>query len=556
MNRIKIGALALLFITLSPGPASAQTHTNTWPRPRPQLPGFSTRPPGVPPATAWNNKRFVSFHSSSFHLTTNFLVLQIQTGEEVPKAIAVMVKPLRAAAPPTFHSATNMAQMREAANARRAAFDAQVAEGRLDWKEAHWIPFTTNLPVDLGPGEGKRLVSLGARWDTTYLEYSQGTHVWVDRTPPHITITNPTAIVISQPMIQLQGYSDEELQSIRYDLENATNHIADAEGNINHQQHDAVDPDHVRSHFTCYDIELALGTNTIELRCQDLAGNIATNRLTYVFTLDQDKTPPVIALDQPKNGHSWMDETLTARGRLDDPTARIAAVVSSSGQTNSIQGLVERNGYFWVEHIPLGPGANYLTVTATDAAGNAASTNLVIYKDDSVRVTMDPVPGDQLWKREVTATGKITPSNQRVFINGVEAKVKPDGSWIASRVPVKSPNGGTAVFEMTALPLAEPSAGAAGTNKPLLATKPYELLSVLAGLSTNAMTLNVGQPACGSFNLHLSDTAGRSFVLQASTNLVDWTPILTNLSSGPAFDFTDANVANYKCRFFRVLPFP
>jgi hypothetical protein len=43
-------------------------------------------------------------------------------------------------------------------------------------------------------------------------------------------------------------------------------------------------------------------------------------------------------------------------------------------------------------------------------------------------------------------------------------------------------------------------------------------------------------------------------VLMASTNLVNWTPILTNLDSSASFDFTDPNTANYSCRFFRVVP--
>jgi hypothetical protein len=48
--------------------------------------------------------------------------------------------------------------------------------------------------------------------------------------------------------------------------------------------------------------------------------------------------------------------------------------------------------------------------------------------------------------------------------------------------------------------------------------------------------------------------AGKSFVLCASTNLVDWTPILTNRNSGEVFDYTDTNVMDYGARFFRVTP--
>jgi len=54
--------------------------------------------------------------------------------------------------------------------------------------------------------------------------------------------------------------------------------------------------------------------------------------------------------------------------------------------------------------------------------------------------------------------------------------------------------------------------------------------------------------------LHLSGTAGRPFILFASTNLTDWTPILTNLTAKDTYEFTDTNATAASCRFFRVMP--
>jgi hypothetical protein len=143
-----------------------------------------------------------------------------------------------------------------------------------------------------------------------------------------------------------------------------------------------------------------------------------------------------------------------------------------------------------------------------------------------------------------------------VWVNGVQARVNPDGTWVADHVPVLSPNGGTAVFEATTLPSSGELAPASGTNQPPLAAKPQALISVVAGLGTNAMTLNPSQPSCGTFRLRLTSTAGRSFVLLTSTNLADWTPVLTNVSSNETFDFADTNATTNQCRFFRVSPLP
>src|SRR5262245_8157931 len=157
-------------------------------------------------------------------------------------------------------------------------------------------------------------------------------------------------------MIDLQGYSDEPLQSIRYDVINVSNQLMAAQGFVNDQQFDMALEDFTTNYFSCYDIELALGTNSVVLRCEDLAGNIATNLYSFVLRLDDDKTPPVIALDRPVNGHRLLGNSFTARGRLDDPTATVTATVQAGQTTITGGGLVERNGYFWIEEIPLSPG--------------------------------------------------------------------------------------------------------------------------------------------------------------------------------------------------------
>jgi len=68
------------------------------------------------------------------------------------------------------------------------------------------------------------------------------------------------------------------------------------------------------------------------------------------------------------------------------------------------------------------------------------------------------------------------------------------------------------------------------------------------------MTLNASTPACSTFQLRLTDTAGHPFVLLASTNLTDWIPLLTNSNPEATFDYTDSNTDKYPCRFFRVVP--
>lgn len=419
--------------------------------------------------------------------------------------------------------------------------------------EAKWMPYTDRVAVDLGEGDGKRHIFVAARWKATDTGYTGGGwDITVQRSKPVICITDPRQTITSQPVIQLKGYSLKSIGAIKYDVFNQAGQKvrSDVDGFATDKVFDDKLFDYTTNYFQCYDILLTPGTNTIELRCADLAGNTTTTNLVYVFTTAGDTNPPIfVSLDWPKPGMEIAGSSFTARGRVDDYTAQMTGQIVAGGHTNSISGYPERNGYFWYEQVPLSLGANQLTLTATDAAGNTSSTNLLVYGVDGPIITMDPIAPedkDKLWNGTIAVKGKVAPASSDVWINGVQATVKSDGTWVAENVPVRSPDGGgAATFEMTALPAQGTTNGAA---------KPSESVSTQASLGTNAMTLNASSPACGIFQLHLTDTGGHAFVLFASTNLVEWHPILTNMNPSASFDYTDINVPAFGCRFFRVVP--
>jgi trimeric autotransporter adhesin len=55
----------------------------------------------------------------------------------------------------------------------------------------------------------------------------------------------------------------------------------------------------------------------------------------------------------------------------------------------------------------------------------------------------------------------------------------------------------------------------------------------------------------GQFQTRLFGVAGLTNIIQASTNLLSWTPVLTN--SAGVYEFTDTNAINYPSRFYRAL---
>jgi hypothetical protein len=56
----------------------------------------------------------------------------------------------------------------------------------------------------------------------------------------------------------------------------------------------------------------------------------------------------------------------------------------------------------------------------------------------------------------------------------------------------------------------------------------------------------------GTFSLTVSGDAGPDYIVQASTNLTDWTSIFTNHSPTPPFVWTDTGASNFSQQFYRI----
>src|SRR5208283_3645305 len=103
------------------------------------------------------------------------------------------------------------------------------------------------------------------------------------------------------------------------------------------------------------------------------------------------KPAPVIRLYWPQNGMQGSGASFTLRGMLDDDTATVAGqYTDTNGAAQTVRGLVERGGQFWLENVPLNAGTNAIVVIATDAAGNASTNNLTLMQS-GVTLTMASV---------------------------------------------------------------------------------------------------------------------------------------------------------------------
>jgi len=56
-----------------------------------------------------------------------------------------------------------------------------------------------------------------------------------------------------------------------------------------------------------------------------------------------------------------------------------------------------------------------------------------------------------------------------------------------------------------------------------------------------------------AFQIRVAGSAGSNYVLEASTNLISWSPIMTNAPATNIFILTDTNAGKYSNRYYRII---
>ena len=295
-----------------------------------------------------------------------------------------------------------------------------------DTSAGTWIPYNPYPVVDLGTdGDGLRTVNF------YFTNVSGGMtrvskRLWLDTTPPILTITSPGTNTVDQPVLQLQGFSDKDLCSLSYDLSNAAGLVTNLDVLVLNRSFDISQWGVRTNTFQAFDIGLTPGNNTITLHAMDWAGNWTSE--TFVYVLDySSKTAPVVQLYWPTNGALISGTNFTWRGWVDDPTVSVSAqIVDTNGDTNVVNGIVERNGNFWIEDLPLAPGSSWLTLTVADSYTNATNISIGVLQS-SVGLSFLCIP-DITNQTTVDVEGTISDTSYTVWVNGVQAATNYEGA--------------------------------------------------------------------------------------------------------------------------------
>jgi hypothetical protein len=339
-----------------------------------------------------------------------------------------------------------------------------------DFENATWGMFQPTPTVSLGPADGIYRVWIGVRGFDDYSTAWDRTKVVLDRVPPTILGVSPTNnATLVDHYLELSGYAEEHLDSVRCDLYNSAGGVLERSGSIRLGEFDDETFIYRRTDFDFAGLLLAEGTNAVVVRATDLAGNEQTLTLNYTLDYSADQTPPNLAISWPGPGARISGSEFAVSGTVNEPSAAVRAVISANGTEEAVEGTVSPSGQFYVERVPLADGLNTLTVYAKDPAGHESQQQVSVERS-SLSLTVAPV-SIPAGARQVTISGTVGDPGQVVTVNGVSAVVEPGGAWTAYDVPVATDE--VAFFLAAAAPPGQP--GAVNAAAPALGEQqPYQ----------------------------------------------------------------------------------
>lgn len=166
---------------------------------------------------------------------------------------------------------------------------------------------------------------------------------------------------------------------------------------------------------------LADGVHTVSVHGKDAAGHAQLGQTSVSWTVDS--APPFVTVGAPETMTKKITQTISG-------TMSAGATVNVSVDTGATVGPVTAGGSTWSCQVSgLSKGTNNITVTATDAAGNAASATAIVsilFADGSFSGTGSPAISDAL-KALRMAVGIIQPTTDDLLHGDVAPTAAPDG---------------------------------------------------------------------------------------------------------------------------------
>ncbi|MEE8575039.1 MAG: Ig-like domain-containing protein, partial [Thermodesulfobacteriota bacterium] len=305
--------------------------------------------------------------------------------------------------------------------------------------------------------EGAGQVITGTATDVAGNTATASVTINLDKTAPGISVTSPTdGAVLADSPIEVTGTIDDNTASVSVNGASATV---------------------TAGSFTTSGIALVDGSNTITIAATDDAGNESTTLVAVTY--QSDSTAPVVSIDAPADGSTVASGPVTVSGTVDDDSATV--------DVNGISATVSA-GAFTATGVTLAEGANTITATATDVAGNSSSALVSVSLDSTAPVVSidSPSHGSAFASGPITVTGSIDDNSASVNVNGISASVS------------------AGVFTATGIGLTEGSNTITATATDGLGNSSSATISV--SLDSTAPVISITSPTDGSITTDSSVT--------------------------------------------------
>ena len=116
----------------------------------------------------------------------------------------------------------------------------------------------------------------------------------------------------------------------------------------------------------------------LTVTARDAAGNTSTDTLTVTYTPPADTTPPVVTITGPTSAATYATATTPLTLERDGLGQRRGDAGHAGRTIGAESGTATGTTSWTVSGIALLSGANVLTVTARDAAGNTSTDTLTV----------------------------------------------------------------------------------------------------------------------------------------------------------------------------------
>jgi hypothetical protein len=203
-------------------------------------------------------------------------------------------------------------------------------------------------------------------------------------------------------------------------------------------------------HWSLANLTLTEGSNSLTATATDIAGNVSAPSAALAVTLDsQAPDPPAVSGISPDTGVSGDGITDSQIVAVSGTAEAGSAVTVFDGSTEVGTTAADGSGNWSLANVLLGEGANSLTATATDPAGNVGDPSAALAVTLDTQVPDAPVisgispdtgdPGDGITDSQVVAVSGTAEagSTVTVFDGSVQAgTVTADGSgnWTLGNV--------------------------------------------------------------------------------------------------------------------------